>query len=105
MFLYFLVGAAIVGIPILLLFYVVSYFAEIDGIKDFISFKQFKSFYEINPNRWELRDCTVECRQSGYLVRNIRFKFHYIDYLKYARYKRAIDKNKKYASLTKDTQK
>ena len=69
-----------------------------------IKFKAFERFYSINPDRWELEDGCVICRiyndkekQYGGLFHNYTkewFRFGFMDYQKYKKFKRKIERNK-----------
>ena len=64
--------------------------------KNVIKFKTFKSFYIINPDRWDLRDDWVlfykSCTSYGSYYGDYAFRFNYIDYIQYKIWKRKIDK-------------
>ena len=92
---FFIVMLIILFIPIIML---AVWWAEdwSHGSKDYISFKQFKSFYEINPGRWKLDTCVVGCKKNSYYTNDyIWFKFHLIDFFRYKAYKRIVIRNKK----------
>ncbi len=73
-------------------------------IENRIKFKSFKSFYNINPDRWELCSGYVKCRQGSF--KYIDFKFNYWDWYKYNHFhreqkkiKKNMESNKKYAKM------
>lgn len=67
---------------------IITYFEEKNGAK--LKFKAFKSFYNINPDRWDLRDGSVICKDSSYI--KYYFYFSLIDYIKYKFWRRNLDK-------------
>lgn len=96
-FLISLLGLALIsGIPIAI---VMTFIASIICWRDNcqssapkIKYKTFKTFYNINPERWNLSDNHVECKVNdetngrcifsyGNLYKS--FRFSYFDYLKY----------------------
>ena len=59
-----------------------------------ISFKSFKRFYEINPDRWELNGSYVKCLDrhpvySTYISASERFDFNFIDYIRYDNWRKS----------------
>lgn len=58
---------------------------ELPCNSQFIKFKSFLSFYNINPNRWSLEDGYVHFFTSGYYPfgSGICYKFNFIDYYRY----------------------
>lgn len=52
-----------------------------------LKFKNFKEFYEVNPERWGLNEGNVWCRPAG-----DTFYFGFIDYIKYVIWKDKIDR-------------
>jgi len=80
---------------------------DIDGVKTTITFNSFKSFYQVNPERWELYQYFVACKKpSGYsyINRKISFKFNYIDSFRYRWFKRNIKRNNQRVEATKNYQ-
>jgi hypothetical protein len=68
----------------------ITYFEEKNGAK--LKFKAFKSFYNINPDRWDLYDGSVKCK--GTINSKEYFHFGLIDYIKYKFWRRNLDKRK-----------
>ena len=99
----------IVGVYIVGLCYIAFIIAIIVGSLDNmnaddiikIKFNSFISFYNINPNRWELNDSTVffRTKQKSYPYSSdyqyTKFKFNLIDTIKYKHWKRQKSKNDK----------
>ena len=69
----------------------ITYFENTGGAK--LKFKTFKSFYNINPDRWDLYDGSVICKDKDY--RKQYFHFGLIDYIKYKFWRRNLDKHEK----------
>ena len=98
----------IVGVYIVGLCYIAFIIAIIVGSLDNmnaddiikIKFNSFISFYNINPNRWELNNATVwfkikvedNCPFPAH-EKHIKFKFNLIDTIKYKHWKRQKIKN------------
>lgn len=63
----------------------------------YIKFKSFLSFYNINPNRWELDDSNVVFIKERYycVSGHIFYKFHFIDYYRYIHWHKKLIKQKK----------
>lgn len=64
-----------------------------------ISFKAFKKFYLINPDRWELCSCYVECKipmecYPKLFANSEEFYFNFFDCQKYKKFLKRIRKNK-----------
>lgn len=57
-----------------------------------LKFKNFKEFYEVNPERWGLNEGNVLCRKANYKYDGDAFYFGFIDYIKYMMWKRKIDR-------------
>lgn len=58
-----------------------------------IKFASFKKFYEINPNRWELRTGYVECKiDRDYYYNYEKFRFGYLCYWKYCSWRKQQQK-------------
>lgn len=66
-----------------------------------IKFESFKSFYNINPERWILHDGCVICKDPT-RFNGIKFKFNYIDYKRYKRFCKNIDKYNERINSNKD---
>ena len=89
----------IVGVYIAGLCYIAIIIAIMVGLPDNmnaedrikIKFNSFISFYNINPDRWELNDSTVFFHSSDYQY--TKFKFNLIDTIKYKHWKRQKIKN------------
>ena len=97
----------IVGVYIAGLCYIAIIIAIMVGLPDNmnaedrikIKFNSFISFYNINPDRWELNDSTVffRTKQKSYPYSSdyqyTKFKFNLIDTIKYKHWKRQKIKN------------
>ena len=70
-----------------------------------IKLKQFKLFYSMNPNVWELRDDYViynVFNKNGYATKSFKFYFPFLDFIKYKIFKKRLDKKStqvKYSEL------
>lgn len=70
-----------------------------------IKLEQFKLFYSINPNVWELRDDYViynVFNKDGYATKSFKFYFPFLDFIKYKIFKKRLDKKStqvKYSEL------
>lgn len=60
----------------------------------YIRFKTFTSFYNINPDRWELDDAYVTFIKDKYYS-HIFYKFHFIDYYRYRSWYKKLIKQKR----------
>ena len=68
----------------------------------YIKFKSFVSFYNINPNRWDLHDSHIEFRNYTSLrYVHDRYCFRFIDFYRYKLWKY---KKEKYATQVKNNQ-
>ena len=56
-----------------------------------IRFKQFVSFYNINPDRWNLNEDAVRCGINDYGY--IALHFNLFDYYRYKKWRKKINKN------------
>ena len=72
------------------------------GCKNKIKFKSFKSFYDVNPQRWNLYDSYVGCKQEDVWKHDIQFKFGFFDYFKYKRFYKNHEKMQKNMASNKD---
>ena len=69
----------------------------------YIKFKSFVSFYNINPDRWELYDDSIVFRNhTSYSFSGDKYCFKFIDYYRYKLWKR---KKEKYATQVKNNKK
>lgn len=60
-----------------------------------IKLEQFKLFYSMNPNVWELRDDYViynVFNKDGYTTKSFKFYFPFLDFIKYKIFKKRLDK-------------
>ena len=57
-----------------------------------IEFKQFTSFYNINPNRWDLKADAVRCKINDEEYVTIHFN-NLFDYYRYKKWRKKINKN------------
>ena len=70
-----------------------------------IKLKQFKLFYSMNPNVWELRDDYViynVFNKDEYATKSFKFYFPFLDFIKYKIFKKRLDKKStqvKYSEL------
>lgn len=83
------------------LFTFVNWLFDLDVTNNKLKFKQFLSFYNVNPNRWELCDGYVVCRERGNLF-GIRFRFNYIDSIRYLRFCKNKEKRDKLMESNSD---
>ena len=67
-----------------------------------IKFKSFKSFYNINPCKWELHDDYVNYRYYSY--DRVKFRFNFIDYYRYRLWKHNLETQKRKAKYYKEYQ-
>ena len=56
-----------------------------------IEFKQFVSFYNINPDRWDLNEDAVRCEIND--CKYIALHFNLFDYYRYKKWRKKINKN------------
>lgn len=92
----------LIGVVIFLRFFLYWLDDSPDAAK--IKFKAFERFYSINPDRWELEDGCVICRiyndkkkpYDGLFYNYTKdwFRFGFIDYYRYKKFKRKIERNK-----------
>lgn len=70
-----------------------------------IKLEQFKLFYSMNSNVWELRDDYViynVFNKNGYATKSFKFYFPFLDFIKYKIFKKRLDKKStqvKYSEL------
>lgn len=57
-----------------------------------MEFKQFVSFYNINPNRWDLKADVVRCKINDDEYVTIHFN-NLFDYYRYKKWRKKINKN------------
>ena len=72
-----------------------------------IKFKSFKSFYNINPGKWELHDDYVNYLKLGryyYGYDRVKFRFNFIDYYRYRLWKHNLETQKRKAKYYKEYQ-
>ena len=55
-----------------------------------IEFKQFISFYNINPDRWDLNEDAVRCEIND--CKYVALHFNLFDYYKYKKWRKKINK-------------
>lgn len=96
MFLMFLIGLMF----LLILFLIFIALSPGDFPDDAVpmSFKSFKQFYLINPNRWVLNknsiDCIVQHENKWHFEDKRHFYFGWLDYQKYKRFYNKIQQDK-----------
>ena len=56
-----------------------------------IRFKQFISFYNINPGRWDLNEDAVRCEIND--CKYVALHFNLFDYYRYKKWRKKINKN------------
>lgn len=79
-----------------------DYWCETNADDQIIKFKAFKTFYELNPDRWAVYswENRVKCRtDSG---DSVYFRFGRIDYMRYKEYLKNEEKRKKELKDAKD---
>lgn len=71
-----------------------------------IKFKSFKSFYNINPCKWELHiDYVNYLKPAGYYSYDrVKFRFNFIDYYRYRLWKYNLETQKRKAKYYKEYQ-
>lgn len=66
-----------------------------------MKYKNFRKFYALNPDRWDLDDCSVYCRiKDG----KENFNFGFIDFWRYKLWIHGINKRERNADYAKCTQ-
>ena len=83
--LYGLVGLCLVLGIIWLIVSLISWCDDCLGITNKIKFKSFKSFYNVNPSRWDLKSGYVICEDPK-KYHGILFKFNYFDWWRYQKF-------------------
>ena len=68
-----------------------------------IEFKQFVSFYKINPNRWDLQADVVRCEINDYEY--IALHFNLFDYYRYKKWRKKINKKSIFIKNNEDLSK
>lgn len=68
-----------------------------------IEFKQFISFYNINPDRWDLNKDVVRCGINDY--KYIALHFNLFDYYRYKKWRKKINKNSIFVKNNEDLSK
>ena len=68
-----------------------------------IRFKQFVSFYNINPDRWDLNEDAVRCEINDYGY--IALHFNLFDYYRYKKWRKKINKNSIFIKNNEDLSK
>lgn len=93
------------GLAVALFFDLIFRACDIESIKTTITFDSFKSFYQVNPERWKLDDYSVACIKPSYysyMTHYIWFKFNYIDSIRYRWFKYNIKRNNQSAQATEN---
>ena len=95
------VTSALISLLLLLANYI-DYYAITDHNAPKIKFKSFKTFYDLNPKRWKLKETSVICKDSNsgayaglfttFQTVEYRFYFNFIDSIRYHRWHKNIDK-------------
>lgn len=68
-----------------------------------IGFKQFVSFYNVNPDRWDLNEDVVRCEINDY--KYIALHFNLLDYYRYKKWRKKISKNSIFIKNNEDLSK
>lgn len=100
-----LIATLLVTLGILFL----NWLFERSNVKNVIKFKSFKSFYNINPGRWELKNNYVEFKRPNYSYyfsdyKTYYFGFGFIDYYKYKLWKHSLKKQREQIKSCKEMQ-
>ena len=81
-----IVGGSVIFVMVLeFIFTLIDWSVERKN-KMIIELNQFKLFYSMNPDAWELRYSYViykALNEQGYVVKEYRFSFSFIDYIRY----------------------
>ena len=81
-----IVGGSVIFVMVLeFIFTLIDWSVERKN-KMIIELNQFKLFYSMNPDAWELRYSYViykSLNEQGYAVKEYRFSFSFIDYIRY----------------------
>ena len=83
----------IIGAPIMLLCFLISWNCDSYSDANKLAFKDFINFYNVNPDKWELNDGYVIYKKPDrYWFYKTYFNFGFFDYLRYSSWKRNKDK-------------
>lgn len=89
-----LIAAILFGLIMMIIDYPI-YLCSANSIK----FKSFKSFYNINPGKWELHDDYVNYLKPFEYYYNsynrVKFRFNFIDYYRYRLWKHNLETQKR----------
>lgn len=79
-----------------------DYWYKTNADDQIIKFKAFKTFYELNPDRWTVYswENRVKCRTAS--GNSVHFRFGRIDYMRYKKYLKNEEKRKKELKDAKD---
>ena len=86
--------------PLLLLLYLLFTDIRVNNRSEihFLKFSDFKAYYLVNPNRWDLMDWQVAFwNPTGHraYMDKVYFRFSFADKFRYRQWKRALNKQKK----------
>ena len=81
-----IVGGSVIFVMVLEFIFILIDWSVERKNKMIIELNQFKLFYSMNPDAWELRYSYViykALNEQGYVVKEYRFSFSFIDYIRY----------------------
>lgn len=81
-----IVGGSVIFVMVLEFIFILIDWSVERKNKMIIELNQFKLFYSMNPDAWELRYSYViykALNERGYAVKEYRFSFSFIDYIRY----------------------
>lgn len=87
---------SIIFIIIFIYFFIIIFCYILDGFLLWYPFpkiklKQFVSFYNINPDRWDLNEDAVRCEIND--CKYVALHFNLFDYYRYKKWRKRINKN------------
>ena len=88
----------ICGVCVILFFMWINWLIDQPNNAIYIKFNSFVSFYNINPDRWNLDDGSVNFVKERYCCSSnhyIFYKFHFIDFYRYKHWHKKLIKQKR----------
>ena len=88
----------ICGVFVILFFMWINWLIDQPNNAIYIKFNSFVSFYNINPERWNLDDGSVNFVKERYCCSSnhyIFYKFHFIDFYRYKHWHKKLIKQKR----------
>ena len=83
---------AVAAFLVFLIYTLICWYDAKNGCRAKIKYKSFKKFYNLNPDRWILRDGWVDCFCD--YSNSYSFYFSYFDWFKYEHFAESIEKHK-----------